>query len=64
MWHIWPRDCREKMEKFLRRHAQDFANEGCSVEPNDILHPIHDQVSSWLPPRRGSAKAVLRQFLC
>lgn len=31
------------MERFLRRHAEQFMKEGCSVDLNDILHPIHDQ---------------------
>ena len=44
LWHIWPRDSREAMERFLRRHAAEIAAEGCSVNPDDILHPIHDQV--------------------
>ncbi len=44
LWHIWPRDSRPGMERFLRRHAAEFAREGCSVDPEDILHPIHDQV--------------------
>ena len=44
LWHIWPRDSRPGMERFLRRHAAEFAREGCSVDPKDILHPIHDQV--------------------
>lgn len=32
------------MERFLLRHAAEIAAEGCSVNPDDILHPIHDQV--------------------
>ena len=43
MWDIWPRGCRPKMERFLRRHAERFRAEGCSVDVDDILHPIHDQ---------------------
>ena len=46
MWDIWPRSCRPAMERFLRRHAEQFKREGCSVDLNDILHPIHDQVAS------------------
>ncbi len=51
LWHIWPRDSRPGMERFLRRHAAEFAREGCSVDPEDILHPIHDQVRPLCPHR-------------
>ena len=38
------------MERFLRRHAPQIAAEGCSVDPDDILHPIHDQVRPIFSP--------------
>ncbi len=49
------------MERFLRRHAEQFQREGCSVDLDDILHPIHDQVpplalvSYHCMPGNGSA---------
>lgn len=44
MWDIWPRDCREQLAAYMRGHAAEFAAEGLNVNPDNILHPIHDQV--------------------
>ncbi|BDA43691.1 probable lysine-specific demethylase 3B at C-terminar half [Coccomyxa sp. Obi] len=43
VWDIWPRDCREQLSAYLRAHAAEFAAEGLNVNPDNILHPIHDQ---------------------
>ena len=64
VWDIWPRECRPAIERFLVRHAKEFRAECASGNDgededegddgkkgeDDILHPIHDQVSAgwWL----------------
>ena len=47
MWDIWPRNSREQLAAFLRRHADEFAAEGVHIDPPSILHPIHGQVISF-----------------
>ena len=44
VWDIWPRDCREQLAAYLRAHAAEFVAEGMNLDPEKILHPIHDQV--------------------
>ena len=60
VWDIWPRECRPAIERFLVHHAKEFRaecasgddgeDEDAKMGENDILHPIHDQVSIgwWL----------------
>ncbi|CAL8466277.1 g5813 [Coccomyxa elongata] len=43
VWDIWPRDSREPLAAYLRAHAAEFAAEGLNLDPEKILHPIHDQ---------------------
>ena len=58
VWDIWPRGCRPAIERFLVRRAKEFKAECTPGNDNededgkksedDMLHPIHDQVSiSW-----------------
>ncbi|BDA51374.1 probable lysine-specific demethylase 3A at C-terminar half [Coccomyxa sp. Obi] len=43
VWDIWPRNSRDQLAAYLRAHAAEFAAEGLNLDPEKILHPIHDQ---------------------
>lgn len=64
MWDIWPRDSRELLAEFLRRHAHEFDADGLNVDPDNVLHPIHDQARSLLPPSPASGMLSDHDCLC